>query len=175
MIETYPLFDQSKLDSEAEEQIEWIKGVVVAIRNIRGEMDVPPAKSINVILRNGASADQGKLEEYRPYLQKLAKLESISWLAPDDEVPAAATGLYQELEILVPLAGIIDVEAERARLSKEIAKLEGALKSVTGKLNNAKFVDNAPDAVVAKEREKQEQITQALQSLQAKQDQLKAL
>lgn len=175
MIETYPLFDQSKLDSEAEEHIEWIKGVVVAIRNIRGEMDVPPAKSINVILRNGASADQGKLEEYRPYLQKLAKLESISWLAPDDEVPAAATGLYQELEILVPLAGIIDVEAERARLSKEIAKLEGALKSVTGKLSNAKFVDNAPDAVVAKEREKQEQITQALQSLQAKQDQLKAL
>ncbi|MFL2855245.1 MAG: valine--tRNA ligase [Pseudohongiellaceae bacterium] len=175
MIETYPLFDQSKLDSEAEEHIEWIKGVVVAIRNIRGEMDVPPAKSINVILRNGASADQGKLQEYRPYLQKLAKLESISWLAPDDEVPAAATGLYQELEILVPLAGIIDVEAERARLSKEIAKLEGALKSVTGKLSNAKFVDNAPDAVVAKEREKQEQITQALQSLQAKQDQLKAL
>ena len=175
MIDTYPLFDQSKLDSEAEEHIEWIKGVVVAIRNIRGEMDVPPAKSINVILRNGASADQGKLEEYRPYLQKLAKLESISWLAPDDEVPAAATGLYQELEILVPLAGIIDVEAERARLSKEIAKLEGALKSVTSKLSNAKFVDNAPDAVVAKEREKQEQITQALQSLQAKQDQLKAL
>ena len=175
MIETYPLFDQSKLDSEAEEHIEWIKGVVVAIRNIRGEMDVPPAKSINVILRNGASAEQGKLQEYRPYLQKLAKLESISWLAPDDEVPAAATGLYQELEILVPLAGIIDVEAERARLSKEIAKLEGALKSVTGKLSNAKFVDNAPDAVVAKEREKQEQITQALQSLQAKQDQLKAL
>ena len=175
MIETYPLFDQSKLDSEAEEHIEWIKGVVVAIRNIRGEMDVPPAKSIKVMLRNGASADQGKLEEYRPYLQKLAKLESIEWLTPDDEVPAAATGLYQELEILVPLAGIIDVEAERARLSKEIAKLEGALKSVTSKLSNAKFVDNAPDAVVAKEREKQEQITQALQSLQAKQDQLKAL
>ena len=175
MIETYPLFDQSKLDSEAEEQIEWIKGVVVAIRNIRGEMDVPPAKSIKVMLRNGASADQGKLEEYRPYLQKLAKLESIEWLTPDDEVPAAATGLYQELEILVPLAGIIDVEAERARLSKEIAKLEGALKSVTSKLSNAKFVDNAPDAVVAKEREKQEKITQALRSLQAKQDQLKAL
>ena len=175
MIETYPLFDQSKLDSEAEEHIEWIKGVVVAIRNIRGEMDVPPAKSIKVILRNGASADQGKLEEYRPYLQKLAKLESIEWLTPDDEVPAAATGLYQELEILVPLAGIIDVEAERARLSKEIAKLEGALKSVTSKLSNAKFVDNAPDAVVAKEREKQEKITQALRSLQAKQDQLKAL
>ncbi|GIT22358.1 MAG: hypothetical protein CM1200mP40_20400 [Gammaproteobacteria bacterium] len=144
-----------------------------AIRNIRGEMDVPPAKSIKVMLRNGASADQGKLEEYRPYLQKLAKLESIEWLTPDDEVPVAATGLYQELEILVPLAGIIDVEAERARLSKEIAKLEGALKSVTGKLSNAKFVDNAPDAVVAKEREKQEQITQALQSLQAKQDKFK--
>ena len=175
MIETYPLFDQSKLDSEAEEHIEWIKGVVVAIRNIRGEMDVPPAKSIKVMLRNGASADQGKLEEYRPYLQKLAKLESIEWLTPDDEVPAAATGLYQELEILVPLAGIIDVEAERARLSKEIAKLEGALKSVTSKLSNAKFIDNAPDAVVAKEREKQEKITQALRSLQAKQDQLKAL
>ena len=175
MIEDYPIIDRSKLDSEAEEHIEWIKGVIIAIRNIRGEMDVSPAKSIKVVLRNGASADQRKLEEYRPYLQKLAKLESIQWLAPDDEVPVAATGLYRELEILVPLTGLIDVEAERARLSKEIAKLEGALKSVVGKLNNTKFVGNAPEAVVAKEREKQERITEALKSLQSKQHQLKTL
>ena len=175
MIESYPRFDQDNIDREAEEHIDWIKGVIVAIRNIRGEMDVSPAKSIKVILRNGTSADKDKLNNYRPYLQKLAKLGSIDWMTSEQEAPAAATGLYQELEILVPLAGLIDVEAERARLAKEIAKLEGGLESVTAKLSNTKFVDNAPQAVVAKERDKQEQMSQALQSLRAKQDQLKAL
>ena len=168
MIESYPRFEQGNIDGEAEEHIEWIKGVIVAIRNIRGEMDVSPAKSIKVFLRNGSEDDNAKLDNYRPYLQKLAKLESIEWMTAEQEAPAAATGLYQDLEILVPLAGLIDVDAERARLAKEIAKLEGGLA-------NAKFVDNAPEAVVAKERDKQEQMTQALQSLQAKQDQLEAL
>ncbi len=175
MIESYPRFEQGNIDGEAEEHIEWIKGVIVAIRNIRGEMDVSPAKSIKVFLRNGSEDDNAKLDNYRPYLQKLAKLESIEWMTAEQEAPAAATGLYQDLEILVPLAGLIDVDAERARLAKEIAKLEGGLKSVSAKLANAKFVDNAPEAVVAKERDKQEQMTQALQSLQAKQDQLEAL
>ncbi|NKB32291.1 MAG: valine--tRNA ligase [Pseudomonadales bacterium] len=175
MIEAYPRYDENNIDQEAEEHIEWIKGVIIAIRNIRGEMDVSPAKSINVFMRNGSAADQEKLDNYRPYLQKLAKLESIQWLPAEEEAPAAATGLFHDLEILVPLAGLIDVDAERARLTKEITKLEGGLKSVTAKLGNAKFVDNAPEAVVAKERDKQEQMAQALQSLQAKQQQLEAL
>jgi valyl-tRNA synthetase len=175
MNQAYPVANLESRDKEADEHIEWLKGVIVAIRNIRGEMDISPAKAINVILRGGSAEDQNKLESYRPYLQKLAKLESIVWLAMDEEAPAAATQLFKELEILVPLAGLIDIEAERARLSKEITKLETGLKSVQGKLGNAKFVDNAPEAVVAKEREKEERMSAALQAFQEKLEQLESV
>ena len=173
MTQAYPGPSLDSSDKEAEDHIEWLKGVILAIRNIRGEMDISPAKSINVILRNGSPQDQKKLEDYRPYLQKLAKLKTIVWLAEGQEAPAAATQLFKELEILVPLAGLIDVEVEITRLSKEIAKLQMGLRATSGKLDNPKFVENAPEAVVAKEREKQGQMSGALEALQQKLEQLK--
>jgi len=175
MTQAYPGPNLDSSDKEAEDHIEWLKGVILAIRNIRGEMDISPAKSINVILRNGSPQDQKKLEDYRPYLQKLAKLKTIVWLAEGQEAPAAATQLFKELEILVPLAGLIDVEVEITRLSKEIAKLQMGLRATSGKLGNPKFVDNAPEAVVAKEREKQGQLSGALEALQQKLEQLKSV
>lgn len=175
MLQPYPQPDEANVDHDAEQSIEWIKGIIVAIRNIRGEMDISPAKVIPVFLNKGTASDQAKLEEYRPYLEKLAKLESIQWLNPEEEVPAAATQLHGEIEILVPMAGLIDVEAERARLEKEIAKLETGMKAVSAKLNNKKFMDNAPDAVVAKERGKAEQMSSALTALQEKLEELSRL
>lgn len=174
MLAAYPSLTGAN-DQEAEQHVEWIKGVIEAVRNIRGEMDISPAKNINMFLRSKSNDDQQRLQSYRPYLQKLAKLESIEWLDSAQDAPAAATGIYKELEILVPLAGLIDVDAEQARLNKEIAKLEGGLKAVTGKLSNAKFVENAPDAVVAKEKEKQAQMTSTITALQAKLEELEAL
>ncbi len=175
MTQAYPGPSLDSSDKEAEDHIEWLKGVILAIRNIRGEMDISPAKSINVILRNGSPQDQKKLEDYRPYLQKLAKLKTIVWLAEGQEAPAAATQLFKELEILVPLAGLIDVEVEITRLSKEIAKLQMGLRATSSKLGNPKFVDNAPEAIVAKEREKQGQMSGALEALQQKLKQLKSV
>ena len=175
MTQAYPGPSLDPSDKEAEDHIEWLKGVILAIRNIRGEMDISPAKSINVILRNGSPQDQKKLEDYRPYLQKLAKLKTIVWLAEGQEAPAAATQLFKELEILVPLAGLIDVEVEITRLSKEIAKLQMGLRATSSKLGNPKFVDNAPEAIVAKEREKQGQMSGALEALQQKLKQLKSV
>ncbi|PCJ22693.1 MAG: valine--tRNA ligase [SAR86 cluster bacterium] len=172
MVQPYPEFSSDNVDPQAEENIEWIKGVIVAIRNIRGEMDISPAKAIPVFLRKGSEADKARLQEYRPYLSKLAKLESVEWLDADQELPAAATQLHKDIEILVPMAGLIDVEAEEIRLNKEIGKLENALRAVSGKLNNKKFVDNAPDAIVAKEREKEKQMSGALAALQEKLQQL---
>ncbi|MEQ8409866.1 MAG: valine--tRNA ligase [Gammaproteobacteria bacterium] len=168
MLQPYPQFDNDTVDREAEEQIEWLKGIIVAIRNIRGEMDISPGKAIPVFLRHGDTGDQQRLEAHRLYLQKLAKLESIEWLTEDQEAPAAATGLHGKVEILVPLAGLINVDAERARLTKEISKLEKGLEAVERKLGNAKFVDNAPEEVVAKEKEKQAQMSSALASLRDK-------
>ncbi|MDA1371760.1 MAG: valine--tRNA ligase [Proteobacteria bacterium] len=175
MLQPYPVFNPANIDTEAEEHIDWLKGVIVAIRTIRGEMDISPAKSITALLRGSSASDKERLESYRPYLQKLARLEHIEWLGADDEVPAAATQLHKDMEILVPLAGLIDVEAERARLGKEINKLETGLKAVSGKLNNKKFVDNAPDAVVAREREKAEHFTNSLRALREKLSQLENL
>lgn len=172
MLQPYPQLDENKLNQDAEENVEWIKGIIEAIRNIRGEMDISPAKAIPVFLHKGSDTDKTRLEEYRPYLKKLAKLESIQWLGIDAELPAAATQLYDNIEILVPMAGLIDVDAERVRLEKEITKLESGMKAVSAKLSNKKFTDNAPEAVVEKERAKSEQMSTALHALQEKLTQL---
>ncbi len=172
MLQPYPEFDAGNIDEQAEADIAWLKGVIVSIRNIRGEMDIAPGKTIVVLLKQGNERDRQNLEAYRLYLQKLAKLESVRWLEDDEEVPASATGLHAGMEIMVPLAGLIDVAAEQARLNKEIAKLEAGLKQVNGKLGNARFVENAPEAVVQKEKEKQQKFSDELAALQEKLTQL---
>jgi valyl-tRNA synthetase len=175
MLQPYPEFEISNLDTDAEASIEWIKGVIIAIRNIRGEMDVSPAKSINCFLRKGSEIDQTRLNAFRPYLEKLAKLKSIQWIDENKDAPAAATQLHGNLEILVPLEGLIDVAAERVRLEKEIGRLQDRLKAVFGKLNNTKFIDNAPEAVVTKEKEKEKQMSITLAAYQQKLEQLASL
>jgi valyl-tRNA synthetase len=175
MLQPYPQPDAGNLDLNAEQSIEWIKGIIIAIRNIRGEMDISPAKAIPVYLNKGDESDRARLKQYHHYLEKLAKLESIRWLDDGQELPAAATQLHGDIEILVPMAGLIDVDAERARLEKEIAKLESGMKAASAKLNNKRFMDNAPDAVVEKERSKAEQMSTALNALQEKLEQLLAM
>ena len=175
MMESYPTYDRKNIDEEAEEHIEWLKGVILSIRNIRGEMDISPAKSINILLRNGSLTDKERMEIHKPYLQKLAKLKDISWLKDGHEAPASATQRFDELEILVPLKGLIDVDAERSRLMKEINKLLSGLKAVETKLNNKKFVNNAPSSIVIKEREKKNQISSTLESFETQLKNLEGL
>ena len=169
MLQAYPEADNSKVDSAAEADIEWLQGVIVGVRNIRGEMNIPPGKELSVLLRNGDDKDKNRLEENEQYLRKLAKLSEIRFLADDEDAPSASTSLVGELEILVPMAGLIDKEAELARLAKEIDKLEMDLTRVRGKLENSAFVDKAPEAVVAKEREKLASQEQALEKLRQQQ------
>ena len=175
MMESYPTYDRENIDEEAEEHIEWLKGVILSIRNIRGEMDISPAKSINILLRNGSPTDKERMEIHKPYLQKLAKLKDISWLEDGHEAPVSATQRFDELEILVPLEGLIDVDAERSRLMKEINKLLSGLKAVETKLNNKKFVNNAPSSIVTKEQEKKNQISATLESFETQLKNLEGL
>ena len=175
MMESYPTYDRENIDEEAEEHIEWLKGVILSIRNIRGEMDISPAKSINILLRNGSPTDKERMEIHKPYLQKLAKLKDIGWLEDGHEAPASATQRFDELEILVPLEGLIDVDAERSRLMKEINKLLSGLKAVETKLNNKKFISNAPSSIVTKEREKKDQISATLKSFETQLKNLEGL
>ena len=172
MLQPYPQSDDSEIDPLAGDDIEWLKAVIVGIRNIRGEMNIPPSKALTVLLRNGGTEDQRRLAQNSQYLRKLAKLDDISWLAEDAEAPMAATALAGELEILVPIAGLIDKDAEIARLNREIGKLDSDLSRLRAKLGNASFVDKAPAAVVDKEREKLQAQEQAVETLQ---DQLRRI
>jgi valyl-tRNA synthetase len=173
MLQSYPLSDQKGVDSAANADIEWLKGVIVGIRNIRGEMNIPPGKALTVLLANGDDKDKNRLARTAPFLRKLAKLAEIQWLSCGEEPPVSATALVGELEILVPMAGLIDKEAELARLAREIDKLSQDVARVAGKLNNASFVDKAPPAVVEREREKMQSQQQALETLQEQEQRIR--
>ncbi len=168
MMQAYPQVDKTLIDAEAEADIDWVKGIIIGIRNIRGEMDISPGKAIPVLLRNGSPEDRRRLEQNRLFLIKLAKLADITYLENADEAPMCATQLHGDVEILVPLAGLIDKAAEAARLEKEIAKLEKNLAGINGKLSNAKFVDNAPKEIVDTERERARSNEAAIAALNEK-------
>ena len=175
MLQPWPVSDPAAVDSAASAEIEWLKAVIVGVRNIRGEMNVPPGRSLEVLCRNGSDTDRQRLHDNASFLKKLAKLESIEWLAPSAQPPVAATSLVGDLELLVPLAGLIDRDVELARLSREIEKLEKERGRLHGKLSNSSFVDRAPQDVVAKEREKLEALKQALLKLRAQADYIASL
>ncbi len=154
MRQPFPVSDSARLDPQAESDIEWIKAVITVIRNIRGEMRIPPGKALDVYLHNGKDIDRERLAANHNFMCRLAKLERITWLNAEDSAPASATGLVGDMEILVPMAGLIDKDAEIERLGKEIDKLRKEVARGESKLRNPNFVDKAPDEVVAKEREK---------------------
>jgi valyl-tRNA synthetase len=161
MLQPYPEADPDKIDELANADIEWLKGVIIAVRNIRGEMNISPATPLTVLLRNGDATDKERLVRNEQLLEKLAKLEDISWLDASTSAPPSSTQLFGELEVLVPMAGLIDQAAEIERLEKELGRLDKEHARLTGKLGNSSFVDRAPADVVAKEREKLVAVEQA--------------
>ncbi|MDC1436435.1 valine--tRNA ligase [Gammaproteobacteria bacterium] len=175
MLQPYPVQNSSVIDAGVDAEIEWVKGVIVAIRNIRGEMNISPAKAIPVILSKGKATDQQYLESNTQFLTKLAKLDSISWLDKPEEAPLASTQLVGDMEVLVPMAGLIDVNAEEDRLNKEIGKLEKEISKLSGKLGNEKFVANAPEAVVNKEKEKLDKAENSLHQLKEQLEKIQSL
>jgi valyl-tRNA synthetase len=154
MLERYPEPAAFPLDAGAEQELIWIQGWILGIRQIRGEMDVSPGRRVKVLLQDAAPEDRALVARHERYLRELARLESIELLAPETPGPPAATALLGGLKILVPLAGLIDVAAERGRLEKNRQKLLADLARVRSKLDSESFVGNAPEAVVAKERDR---------------------
>jgi len=175
MLAPYPEANSDAIDEDAITDVAWLQDVIVAIRGIRGEMNVSPSKQISVYFGNGSADDERRLNENRQFLSKLASLDHITWLNPSEEAPLSATNLVGDLEVHVPLAGLIDKEAELARLDREIAKLDKNIQILSGKLNNQKFVDNAPPEVVAKEREKLEETQTAHTKLNEQKEKIAAL
>jgi len=175
MLQPYPEADQNLVDKSATANIEWLKNVIIGIRNIRGEMNISPGKALPIYLNNGSSEDQNRLDTNRQFLAKLANLESITWLNTEEEAPMSATALVGSMEILVPMAGLINKDAELARINKEVEKLQKERLQVEGKLNNEKFISKAPEDVVAKEKGKMTDIEMALRKLAEQQQRISQL
>ncbi|WP_062269820.1 valine--tRNA ligase [Endozoicomonas arenosclerae] len=172
MLQSYPTLDESKLDETAEQDIEWLKGFITGIRNIRAELNIGPSRELNVLLRNLSSDDQRRLDENTAFLKSLAKLTDIRILASDEEAPMSTTQLVGKMEVLVPMAGLIDKDKEVARLSKEVERLNKEVQRFEGKLANEKFISNAKPEVVEKERGK---LKEALTARERLDEQLKAI
>ncbi|EAW27015.1 valine tRNA synthetase [Alteromonadales bacterium TW-7] len=161
MVQGFPVYNEASVDAKAMEDLEWVKQFILAIRNIRGEMDISPSKPLSVLLANASSEDVRRIEENKSFLASLAKLEEFTMLENKDDAPACATSYVGNLEIMIPMAGLIDVEAELARINKQLEKAEKGLAQVQNKLANEKFVNNAPEAVLAKENAKLAEFTDA--------------
>lgn len=161
-IKEYPKFDKNKIDEKAEQEISFVQGVVTAIRNIRGEMNIPPSKSINVFLKSSQiTVAQEK------YIKSLVKIEDFIVDENLDKPKASASAVVKGCDIFVPLEGLIDVKVERQRIEKEIARLLNSYNGVRKKLENENFVSKAPAEVIEREKQKMNDWQKALEKLQS--------
>jgi valyl-tRNA synthetase len=175
MLQPFPEAVDFPKDTEADAAVEWLKGVIVGIRNIRGEANIKPATEIRILLQQGGSSDRDLSQKTAPLLERLARVTDIDWLDDDADPPPNALALVGDLKVMVPLAGLIDVDAEKARLKKEIDRLEADLERIAKKLGNENFVSKAPEAVVEKEKAKADDGKRALSVLLEQLESLDAL
>ncbi|RUO47047.1 valine--tRNA ligase [Pseudidiomarina donghaiensis] len=174
MLQAYPQVQPQRF-ATASADMEWLKQVIVAVRNIRGEMNLSPTKPLPVLFKNADATAQTRLEQNQSFLSALAKLESVTFLAADEEAPASATALVGRMEINIPMAGLIDTAAELARLDKAIEKAQKEFDLFTRKLSNENFVSKAPTEVIEKERAKQAEAQETLHQLQQQREKIAAL
>ncbi|MFT4939108.1 MAG: valyl-tRNA synthetase [Paraglaciecola sp.] len=154
MLQSFPVQNDNLRDQQVMDDIEWLKSFIVGIRNIRGEMDISPNKPLSVLLRNASAQDWQRLQTSRTFLGTLAKLDKIDLLEQDESAPPSATALVGEMEILIPMAGLIDKDAELGRITRTLDKIAKDHARTSGKLSNQKFVSNAPLEVIDKEKAK---------------------
>ena len=172
--QTFPRSNNDYVDVESLQDIDWCKEFVNGIRKIRSEMDIPPGKGLNVLLQNFSAQDQVYFKNSQQYIYYLAKVENIEWIK-DETAPESAITLVGEMKILIPLAGLIDKDAEIARLEKEIKKESSNLEKTQAKLNNPNFSDKAPKDVVEKERNRAEELQKKLAQLNEQVDKIKQI
>jgi valyl-tRNA synthetase len=173
MLERYPLAADFPPDEHAEREVAWIQAFILAVRQIRGEMNIALSKRIPVLLKGASALDRDYAERHRAYLERLAAIDTLTVLAPGAEAPESATALIGELTVLVPMAGLIDVAAEAERLGKLLVKAKQELAKARGKLANENFVRNAPPEVVVTERERAADFERQVASITAQLDRLR--
>lgn len=174
MLQAYPEANSNLIDADAVKELEWLQNIVIAIRSLRSEMNIAPGKLINVILRKGSTFDRDNIHTHQRLLFTLAKLESCDFIHDTETPPQSATAFVGDLEIFLPMAGLINKEEETARLNREIAKIQKDFTTISNKLQNPQFVDKAPAEVVAKERLRLQELELTLTKLQQQLEQVMA-
>ncbi|MBB1474871.1 valine--tRNA ligase [Shewanella sp. SG41-3] len=165
MLASFPTYQADQVDATAMADLEWVKQVIVAVRNIRAELNIAPSKPLNALLRGVSYEDRIRLEANQTFFASLAKLETMTILAEGETAPMSSTQLVGNMELLIPMAGLIDVGAEMARIDKQLEKLAQEIARIEGKLSNQGFVAKAPAAVIDKERAKMADLTRDIEKL----------
>ncbi|WP_351188570.1 valine--tRNA ligase [Shewanella sp. TB4-MNA-CIBAN-0142] len=165
MLASFPTYQADQVDATAMADLEWVKQVIVAVRNIRAELNIAPSKPLNALLRGVSYEDRIRLEANQTFFASLAKLETMTILAEGETAPMSSTQLVGNMELLIPMAGLIDVGAEMVRIDKQLEKLAQEIARIEGKLSNQGFVAKAPAAVIDKERAKMTDLTRDIEKL----------
>ena len=175
MLQSFPVFNQSLQNTDIDAELEWVKSIVVAVRTIRSEMNIAPGKPLPILFRKGTAEDRARFDKNQHLIMTLARFASAEWLTAGDTAPESATALVGELEILIPMAGLIDKKEESARLNREIIKLAKDTERAELKLQNPSFVDKAPADVVEKERGRLNELKTMLQKLHEQLEKIEAM
>lgn len=175
MLSPYPQAEKTLINEVIETEIVWLKTVIQSVRTIRSEMGVSPAKSIPLLFRHANVEEHERVLKYQTTLMALSRIDTIEFLGDDATVPVSAAALIGEMEILIPMAGIIDKQAELNRLQRERIKLEKEMTHARNKLENPQFSANAPEEVMKKERDRLAQAELAIEKLMAHQRTIEAI
>jgi valyl-tRNA synthetase len=166
MLSQLVIADTSLIDKQVEDEMAFVQSVIESLRNIRGEMNIAPSREISLTMKLSPARHAESLKQYEGYLQRLARVTSVTYVTDGARPKLAASAVVQGEELFVPLEGLIDIDVEKARLKKEIDRMTGVLNGIRNKLSNESFVSRAPKDVVEKEKEKQASFETNLEKLQ---------
>ncbi len=175
MTAAYPVLDAANLNDQAEADMQWLQGLIGAVRNIRGEMGLGNARLLPVLLQNISAAEHTQISRIEPLFKALAKVESIEFLGKDQEPPLSSSSVIGHASVYVPMKGLIDPKAELGRLQKDFDKVQKQHDQIAGKLANEGFVSKAPPAVVEGEKAKLAEFVEQLAKIKQSMDQIAAL
>jgi len=165
MLAAWPRAADCKTDAAATADIDWMKGVILGLRQIRGEMDISPARRLSPLVQGAGPQDAQRFARYEALLARLAGIDAVRVLAATEAAPPSATTVVGDMTLHVPMQGLIDPAAELARLAKKLEKNQQEIKRALAKLENPNFVSNAPAEVVTTERERIAQFEKVNESL----------
>jgi valyl-tRNA synthetase len=175
MLAAYPHRADFPADQASEREVAWLQSFILAVRQIRGEMNIAPSRRIPLLYRNASTRDTELIQRHQTWLERLAGIESPRALTAAEAIPPSATALIGDLTLLVPMAGLIDAAAEAERLSKLLARSQADLEKIRGRLANDNFVRNAPEAVVTTERQRQSDLERTVSGLSTQLERVRQL